>query len=117
VAITDPERLLEKMGSKLSKRRILATVLGLKMAPRDDVTSKQIGPPIPMDAAGTESSIVCAGGVGFVEAPEADKKAILKFWRTTPYAPDVYEYTEGTKPPLKVRPRRENEWRFGDKEN
>jgi hypothetical protein len=117
MAVTDPGTLLEKLGATVNKRRIVATVLGLKMAPRDDTTGKQIGPPVPMDAAGTTTTLTWAEGVGFTAPTAADQKAILKFWRTTPYAPDVYEYIEGTKPPLKVRPRRENEWRFGDKEN
>jgi hypothetical protein len=100
MSLTDPNTLLEKMGAKVGKRKIMVTVIGTKARMRlPDGTFSRL---VDMSPDGCEAMVVYTTGGGYAAPSEQDKAAILKFWKANPLAPDTYTWIEGSEPMLKI---------------
>jgi hypothetical protein len=95
---------LRRLGAKAGRNRIAVTVIGNRM--RDAETGRVV----PMETS-CASFTVCTRGAGYADPSPEDRKAIHKFWKKNPLAPDYYEYMEGQRPPLKIKPKTKTEYR------
>ena len=95
MALTDPGKLLDRIGGSVERRGILVHVIGTRL--RDQESGRSV--PMLNDCPAFTVHVTDAG---FAPPTEQQKKDILKFWIENPLAPDSYEWVESGGPVLKI---------------
>ena len=118
MAITDPGTLLEKMGSPLTKRKIMLHILGVKRrlkiydkdANGNELKTWHWSPLVPMliDCPPITTWTI---GAGFAEPSKAQIKMCLDYWIATEYSPDFFVWQEDRDPLLEPLAKSTTEYR------
>lgn len=95
MATTDPGTLLDRMGAKVTGRRVMLHVIGSRLKDHES------GRSVPM-LADCPPFVTWAIGSGFVAPSKDQQTRCLAYWIKEPRAPSVFVWKEGEQPQLRI---------------